>query len=371
MSAPLAVVLRAQKSSQPDAAWIKKHVSVLKVGRALGLCIRQRRGKCWRPQNHTNGDAHPSLYYYERRNRVRCFVCDMHGGHSNIDLVMGFLGITFADAVRWIAERFLVPNVKPGRPMGRRAIEPQPYRVGVHGSELEFLVRSGMFGQLSAAESRILVMLDGLRDWDTGITRLSYLGIMRYSGVGSRKSVAAALKRLQRLHALQISRGSRIGITRECSVYRVTLDDPKFLELCDEVYGSARTQVAQDRAHRQHLRSLRENQARKTREHEKPRSCALIGTIPKVVTEARAYAPPEPPESDSVPNPSYPSIPSESQENPTCEGLNLSSPRELDFIRSVPNRNRESGVSEIWTVGSSNGLAKLSTSTAATAAKPR
>ena len=357
--------------SQPDAAWIKKHVSVLKVGHELGMRIRQRRGKCWRPQNHTNGDFHPSLYFYERGNRVRCFVCDMRGGHSNIDLVMGVLGITFSEAVHWIAERFPVPNVKPGRPVGRRATEPHPYRVGVQGSELEVLVRSGMFGQLSAAESRILLTLHASRDWDTGTTRLSYLAIMRYSGVGSRKSVAIALKGLQRLHALQISRGSRIGITRECSVYRVTLDDPKFLELCEEVYGSARTQIAQGRTYRQHLRSLRENQARETREHEKPKSCALIVTIPMVVTEAGAYATPEPPESDSVPSPSYRSIPSESQQNPTCEGLNLSSPRELDSNRSVPNWNRESGVSEIWTVGSSNGLAKLSPSTAAMAAKPR
>jgi len=31
----------------------------------------------------------PSLHFYERRNRVRCFVCDMRGGHSSIDLVMG------------------------------------------------------------------------------------------------------------------------------------------------------------------------------------------------------------------------------------------------------------------------------------------
>jgi hypothetical protein len=52
---------------------------------------------------------------------------------------------------------------------------------------------------------------------------------MRYSGVKKMANVAAAIKELSRMHALQVSRGQRIGITRECSVYRVTLDDPKFL----------------------------------------------------------------------------------------------------------------------------------------------
>src|SRR5215470_7692979 len=134
MTASLAVVSLAQDSSQPDAAWIRKYVPIFEVGRALGLHIRQRRAKCWRPENHRHGDANPSLYFYERKNRVRCFVCDMRGGHSNIDLVMGFLVISSGEAVRWIAERFWVPNIKPGRPIGRRSGDSvPPYRVGVGG----------------------------------------------------------------------------------------------------------------------------------------------------------------------------------------------------------------------------------------------
>ncbi len=120
MRAALAVVARSQESSRPDIAWIKKNVSVLEVGKALGLRIRHRRASCWRPENHTHGDAEPSLHLYEARNRVRCFVCDMRGGHSNIDLVMGVLRLNVGDAIRWIAERFTVPNVKPGWPIGKR-----------------------------------------------------------------------------------------------------------------------------------------------------------------------------------------------------------------------------------------------------------
>jgi hypothetical protein len=236
MNGALVVIPGPDGHLRPDVAWIKKHVPVLQVGRALGLPIRHSRAKCWRLGNHRNGDADPSLHFYERRNRVRCFVCDMRGGHSCIDLVMGFLEIGFSEAVNWIAERFTVPNVKPGRPVGNHAAEIQPHRVGVHGSELEVLVRSGMFGALSAAERSILVVLAHYRDSETGLTRMSYQAIMRYAGIGWRKGVSQALARLQRLHAIQICRGPRIGITRECSCYRVTLEDPKFIERCNELY---------------------------------------------------------------------------------------------------------------------------------------
>ena len=262
MSAPLAVVPCSQEISRPDIAWIKKNVFVLEVGKALGLRIRHRRAKCWRPENHTHGDADPSLHFFERKNRVRCFVCDTRGGHSNVDLVMGALGLNVGEAVRWIAERFPVPNVKPGRPVGPHPVQAAPYRVGVHGSEFEVLVRSGMFGQLPAPERSILLALAHLRDPDTGLTRLSYAGIMRYAGVSSSATVARAVKQLARLRAIEIHRGLRVGIIRECSAHRVTLDDPKFLGLCNEVCRTSREQIAQDRRYRQQLRSKRQAETR-------------------------------------------------------------------------------------------------------------
>src|SRR6266566_3040490 len=112
--------------------------------------IRRHQAQCWRPENHRHGDAKPSLHFYEKKNRVCCFVCDQLGGHSNVDLVMGMLNLNVGDAVRWIAERFPVPNVKVGRPAGSALVAPMPYRVGVHGSEWEVIVRSGMWGAMSA-----------------------------------------------------------------------------------------------------------------------------------------------------------------------------------------------------------------------------
>ena len=358
MNASLAAAPLAREASQPDISWIKQNVPVLAVGRALGLRIRHQRARCWRPENHAHGDADPSLRFFERGNRVRCFVCDMRGGHSCIDLVMGVLCADVGTAVRWIAERFTVPSIKSGRPVGHRTTQLAPYRAGVHGSELEFLVRSGMFGQLSSAESRILVTLAIFREPDSGITKLSYQAIMRYSGVGSRANVARALAQLQRLHAIQISLGPRIGITRECSSYRVTLDDPKFYDLCNEVCRIGREQVAQERVYRSQLRAEREKKARDARhknEHRRQtmkdpaRKGAIKPRLALNMTEAGGLRPPDPPLSGVSPSRRNPE-----ENTSTCAGLNLSSAGELNSNKSVPGQNRGIGVLEGEGVGESS-----------------
>src|SRR5438132_4239161 len=189
----LAIVPQVQEVSRPDIRWIKKNVPVLEVGKALGMRIRRHRAQCWRVENHRHGDTDPSLCFHEGRNRVTCFVCDTKRGHSNIDLVMGVLGCEFGAAVQWIAERFPVPNVKVGRPAGSALVAPMPYRVGVHGSEWEVIVRSGMWGAMTAAESRILLLLDCCKDSESGLTRMSYRAIMRYSGVKKMANVSSAI----------------------------------------------------------------------------------------------------------------------------------------------------------------------------------
>jgi len=129
---------------------------------------------------------------------------------------------------------------------------------------------------------------------------------MRYAGVGSRANVSNALKHLKKLHAIQMTRGSRIiGITRECNTYRVTLEDPKFLELCNEVCRATREEVERERTYRRELRAARAKAAR-------PQN-------PKSQTETE-------------------------QRKHTCESLNLSSISELSSNKAVPIQNREIGV---------------------------
>jgi hypothetical protein len=332
----LAIVPSRRDYLWPDIAWMKKHVPILEVGRSLGLRIHHRTTQCWRPKNHANGDAHPSLHFYERGNRVRCFVCDMRGGHSCIDLVMGVLGLDLSSAVQWIAERFAVPNTKIGRPAGRRTADAVPFRVGVDGSDLEVLVRSGIFGQLSPAERSILIALRLFRDTESGLTRLSYGAIMRYSGVGRRRNVSEALAKLQRLHAIQVSRGARIGLVRECSAYRVTLDDPKFLAKCNEVFRAEREEIAAERECREKLRFARRNLALVSRSKNRPSVVesgsqgALRSDVPSSKVGRPVYVNP---------------TPTTERHEPSCEGLNLSSQRELmpDFPVPIGNREIRSG----------------------------
>ena len=250
----------------------------------------------------------------------------MKGGHSNIDLVVGVLGIEFGDAVRWIAERFPVPNVKVGRPAGNTLVSPKPYRVGVHGTELEVIFRSGMWGAMTAAERSILPALDQFKDPDTGLTRLSYRAIMRYSGVRKMGNVSSAIKELCRMHALQVARGPRIGITGECSSYRVTL--PKFLELCNAVFADARQEIAQEREYRASQKRERERVARKPH-------AASLQVVPQNTTTAGEHRPPDSPHipfSDSD---------QRGKEAPTCKGLNLSSPGEVHANNTLPRGKRE------------------------------
>src|SRR5205807_7079027 len=90
-----------------------------------------------------------------------------------------------------------------------------------------------------------------------------YRAIMRYGGVKKMANVSSAIKELSKMHALQVSRGPRVGITRACSTYRVTLNDPKFLELCNAVCAKARQEIAQERDYRASQKREREQVARK------------------------------------------------------------------------------------------------------------
>src|SRR2546429_464656 len=105
------------------------------------------------------------------------------------------------------------------------------------------------------------------------------------------------------MHVLQVSRGPWLGVTRTCSTYRVTLDDPKFLELCNAVYAKARQEIAQEREYRAAQKRERDGVARLT-----------------------------PLNSTSKPQ-------NQEEEAPTCEGLNLSS-----FIEPHANKSEESSV---------------------------
>jgi hypothetical protein len=155
---------------------------------------------------------------------------------------------------------------------------------------------------------------------------------MRYSGVAKLANVSSAIKELKKNHALQPEPGLRRGLVRECSTYRVTLTDPKFLERCNEIFISARKEIAQERQYRASLKAKRQRD-----------TCKGSGPSLPVVSQNTktkgGFHAPVPPvlcvsNSDSKAH-------TQIQEAHTCEGLNLSSPREVHANKSLPSGQRE------------------------------
>ena len=67
------------------------------VAERLGLRVRMHKALC-----PFHDDHHASLSFSVRRNTFRCFVCGASGGP--IDLVMKYLGKTFLEAAKWLAD---------------------------------------------------------------------------------------------------------------------------------------------------------------------------------------------------------------------------------------------------------------------------
>lgn len=75
-----------------------RSLPIEEVAGRLGLSVN--RHKCLCP---FHDDHHASLSFCTSRNTFRCFVCGASGG--TIDLTMRYLGKSFPEACRWLADR--------------------------------------------------------------------------------------------------------------------------------------------------------------------------------------------------------------------------------------------------------------------------
>jgi hypothetical protein len=240
----------------PDIEWAKKRIPIPDVARELGLEIAGRMIRCWRPERHQHGDRTPSVGIQLRANRAKCFVCD--GKRlSTVDLVMSVLRLRTFEAVLWLAERFDIPRIPKGKNLPLRARNARPYRVGVSGSRLEQVIRSGLFAGMSHAETRILITLDGLAERETDSTTISYAGLRTYSGIRKDSTISNALKRLENMHAMEIMRGrSGDGLAR-CNAYRLTLEDCRFVAQMNDCEAATRGEIEAQRLFRAQRRARR------------------------------------------------------------------------------------------------------------------
>ena len=229
-------------SQCPDFEYIRTKVSIVAVSQELGLVVTGNRAHCWRTERHRNGDANPSISFWKKRNKGRCFVCDPHVW-STLDLVMLYLECDLPMAVSWITDRFLVPPLPKGCHIKKREAWSPRFTSGVAENVVTMLVRSGIWSSLSRAERSILPTLITFTDRETGLAQISYFGLMRYSGVASQATIAAAIRHFEQMRLLQIVRmRGELGF-RRVNQYRLTLDDPDFQTMVIKVFQNQRDEI--------------------------------------------------------------------------------------------------------------------------------
>lgn len=94
-----------------------RELPIEQVAEALGLKVSRHRSLC-----PFHDDTTPSLTFNTRKNSFRCYVCDAHGGA--IDLTMHQMSLSFADAVRWLAQTFGI-LIKDDNPRSFSGITPR------------------------------------------------------------------------------------------------------------------------------------------------------------------------------------------------------------------------------------------------------
>jgi len=89
--------------SKYDLALIKQRNRIHDVARECGHQVKKNRMRCIQPENHKNGDRHPSLILYADTNRYWCSSCGIKG--DLIDFVKIALQLDFRSAVEYLATR--------------------------------------------------------------------------------------------------------------------------------------------------------------------------------------------------------------------------------------------------------------------------
>jgi len=219
----------------PDIKYIKQHIPILAVARELGVNPESggatwTRARCFRPENHKGGyDQTPSLNFQTKKNRYMCFACDDRL-HSNIDLVMAFDRCTLPEALDWFDEHYPgIPRIKAKAPKtGRKSLD---FRAGVDEfRDPDDLVRAGLLPHLTDSALRVFAVLAAFRNGT--VSRPSYETIKQRSGIHTNHTVAAAVRHLEKLSIVDVSRTwARGRAGRDQNQYFFTFDDRELFDL--------------------------------------------------------------------------------------------------------------------------------------------
>jgi hypothetical protein len=248
----------------PDMRFINRRISITDVAKCLDL----RYGNngllhCWRPELHQNGDRTASVSIHKRKNYVKCFGCSI-GRLGPIDLVMSVLDMQNPGAAaRWIAERFVVPDL----PRGRHLVRPERkiFQFGFE-SPIGLLVQSGLWAELSlTARSLVPVFLE-LAERIAGkqelTIKISYRSLARFSGVASPNAIRKALRELMEIHwlsALPCQPEPSAGPIRETKSYLITPRSDELVELAHAHCTRLRNEIDIQKVLRAQARQHRKN----------------------------------------------------------------------------------------------------------------
>jgi hypothetical protein len=171
---------------------------------------------------------------------MRCLDCDLRG------------------AVMCITEHFDVPLL----PRGSHATERQAWSPRFHASAdnnnvIRVLIRSGLWAELTLAENCILNLFVTCADPNTGVAEISYPGLMRYSGINSRTTIAKAVHHFEQLGILRVARKTDPLFYRRVNRYWLTVDDPKFQSLVANACKRQREEIELEKQFRAEEKAAR------------------------------------------------------------------------------------------------------------------
>jgi hypothetical protein len=254
----------------PDARWINQNVDIRQIAVKLGIGTSRGKFHCWRPKNHSNGDADPSVAFWKLQNRLTCFVCGKPPTGA-IDLVIEYLGVDFSAAVDWIDKHFDVPRIPARKPHEKKR---DRLPIGVGESPMDPLVRSHIFSKLSPSSRQLAGVLLAFAETEQGATHsprkltMSYRGMMSYSGLRSPNAIKKALEELRIIGWLHPAPNKLKGLLKQVGSYSLTPYSDAVRELGNMLAAEERQAIEYERTWAQQRRIERQRAFRTNQKHE-------------------------------------------------------------------------------------------------------
>ena len=230
-----------------DLEYVRRSISIRDVVKRLGLEVAGSMVRCWRPENHQNGDRTPSVGLYTKQNAARCFVCDPIR-LSTIDVVRSVLKKDLMGAIQWFTSHYIVPEAPKGKHLPKVHALEHPFCIRGDWSPMELLIRTGLWAAFTPGQKAIFPVLAIFADANSESATISYRALMRLTNIRSHSTVSRALKRFEAIHLLQRTRKREQTGLRSCGSYKLCVENPEFQELARNCYE---TRIAQSREERE------------------------------------------------------------------------------------------------------------------------